>query len=301
MNAIIRAATSPDLARLMPLLDQQFVSGKGRSLSLTLRYPSVFCAANAKNIFLCEEDGDIVSALAVKHFDWMQDGRTWRGAMIGAVYTQAHRRGQGFASRLLHWVNEELKNQGADFGVLWTLQPQFYARLGWVAADCGLLGELAGTDEHDGASIQAVSATPIAMADLPQVEAIRQLRLASMCRREAGDYRQLPFPAEAVDLLLCKEGTTDAGYALLGGADALGIMYEMVGNPDSVLALLAFARRKYRSIIINDKPGSDSHRQLERYPGLAWEDKSLAMWLPLSGAVSIEEMSHWYIPYFDRM
>ena len=283
----------------MPLLDQQFVSDMGRSSSLVLRYPSVFCAANAQNIFLCEENGSIVSALAAKHFGWTASGKAWRGVMIGAVYTDPHKRGQGFASRLLHWASAELKKQGADFGVLWTLQPEFYARLGWVAADCGLLGKL--DDASDVSGSESVATIPIAMADLQQIEHIRRRWLSSMCVRSSGDYQQRPFPVETVDVILWQEGVEATGYALVGGADTQGIIYEMVGPTDCILPLMEQVRSKYRSVLINDSLSSNSHHRLAQYPGLVWADKSLAMWLPLSGAASIAEMSGWYIPYFDRI
>jgi predicted N-acetyltransferase YhbS len=300
VNIVHRTAVPSDLDRLLSLLDREFVFGKNRSISLALRFPTVFCPANAANIFLCEENGVILSTLAVKYFDWKEHGRIWRGAMIGAVYTDPRRRGAGFGRRLLKYAANTLREDGVDFAVLWTAQPAFYARLGWMGVDSGLLGELDGAGVER-VSIEGVGTSPAMSADLQQVEEIRQQWLASTTVRLTDDYRQLPLPATAVDVLLWGGETATAAYALIGNAGEVGIVYEMVGHADGFHPILSQALQRYPRIVVNDSAGSDSQRWLDRLGVSKWQEKCLAMWLPMSEEVTIAQLSQWYIPYFDRI
>ncbi len=79
---------------------------------------------------MAEDNGKIVSAFFAKCFDWQQGEKAWRGAMIGAVYTDPQRRGEGLAGNLLKWGAQSLQNAGAEFAVLWTTQTEFYASPG---------------------------------------------------------------------------------------------------------------------------------------------------------------------------
>ena len=98
MDIVVRPATPADLERLIAELDQQFVFGKGRRISLAQRFPAVYCSQNAGNLFLLEEQGNILACLACKRFEFLCRGDAWRGAMIGAVYTHPRRRGEGLAA-----------------------------------------------------------------------------------------------------------------------------------------------------------------------------------------------------------
>jgi predicted N-acetyltransferase YhbS len=298
MGVVIRQAVPADLERLLPLLDDEFVFGRGRRISLAQRFPAVYCAANSENIFLCEENGELLSAFAVKRFDWQDEGRISRGAMIGAVYTAPQRRGEGLASRLLKWGTEKLRQNGIDFAVLWTAQPAFYARLGWVAADCGLLGETTG---NAGASASADGVTTMPAGDCARVEDIRRHWLASLTRRGAEDWRQLPLPADTVDLLIRGESVEAACYALVGHAGMTSILYEMVGHPAGFPALWMEARRNCQRILVNDSAASASRTWLAQDTDIDWQEKQLAMWLPLSERVEMPRLRQWYIPYFDRI
>src|SRR5260221_953543 len=104
---------------MVPRLDQQFVFGKGRRISLVERFPAVYCPENAANMVVLEENGEMLSFLACKRFNLLHEGNHWRGAMIGAVYTRAERRGEGLASRVLERSAKILRESGIDFAVLW--------------------------------------------------------------------------------------------------------------------------------------------------------------------------------------
>jgi GNAT superfamily N-acetyltransferase len=308
MGLINRSATVHDLERLLPLLDQQFIYSRNRRLSLALRFPTVFTPNNCENIFLCEEQGIILSALAFRHFDWHENGQKWHGAMLGAVYTDPRRRGQGLASQLLQW-SMQIMHQ-LDFAVLWTAQPGFYRRLGWVATDNGLFAEsLDGSGILEQASLalntdEAVCyRIPIAEADLVQLEQIRSEQGQPMIVRQAQHYRHLPIPAESLEVICSGSGSISdiSAYALLGQTESSTVMYEMAGNPAYFAPIFSDVCKNFPHIMVNDCKGSPSQLWLARHSHLRWQEKPLAMWLSPSGKLSAKHFAHWYIPYFDRI
>lgn len=300
MSIILRTATPVDLDRLLPALDEQFVFGKGRRLSLRARFPSMFEAGNADNVFICEGEGALLSALSILPFEWLADGQLWRGAMIGTVYTDPAHRNAGHASRVLTWTMEKLKERGVDFGVLWTAQPGFYARLGWTSTDCGVLAEIR-TSSSSPSLGNDVTTIAAGTADVLRIEQIRQQWLATRMPRTSRDYRRIPLPADTVDVHAWRLHEPSAGYALIGRAGDIGYVYEMVGTPEGFSALWREVQQRYRRLLVNDCEGSASCEWLAHETGIAWQRKSLAMWYPISDRVQGWDFSHWYIPYFDRI
>jgi predicted N-acetyltransferase YhbS len=295
-----RVAEPADLDRLRPLLDNEFITSKGRKTSLAQRFPSTFCAANAHNIFLAEDQGKILSAFLCKRFDWQAADRVWQGAMVGAVFSDPNRRGEGLASNLLKWGMQTLQADGVEFGALWTTQAEFYARLGWVGADVGVFGS-SGSGVGTGAAPDSVRVLPAVLSSDRDMDDIRTQYLDASVRRELLDYSQQPIPAESVDVLLWADDGEPSAYALLGHMGATGILYEMVGSERGFADLWETIRRRHKRCVINDYAGSASHRWLAQHSDIDWEDKKLAMWLPLTAELDIAKMSGWYIPYFDRI
>lgn len=292
----ICSATPGDLAPLVSLLDKAFIFGKQRTISLRRRFPTVFCDGNLENILLCREGKDILAALAMRRFIWRDGGKYFDGAMIGCVHTRPEQRGKGLASRLLETAAERLRGN-TDFGVLWTTQPAFYERLGWEAADCGLLGETM-LEMTDSPSNSPVTRVPAEKAG-ERIEAIRErwLHTATLLRHPIDGYRQLPPPAITVEALLL--GKT--AYALLGHAGETAILYEMAGDPDGFPSLWQELRRTARRLLANERKDSPSQCWLAANTTLSWQDKPLAMRLPLSPGIGTTLAAYGYIPHFDRI
>ena len=298
MSMDIRSCRAEELERLIPLLDEEFVFGKGRSISLRLRFPTVFCRSNLHNILVCKAGEEVASALAIRQFDWREGGEIFRGAMIGGVYTHPARRGEGLASRLLEAAAIQLREGAVDFGVLWTGQPSFYARFGWVAADCSVLGEV---EADESMSEPSGNVIPLqAEASASRLENIRQKWLNAMTLRRPEDYRQLPLPAESVDMRW-REEQGKVAYTLFGSSGETGFLYELVGDSACFPALWLEVCRGHRRIFINDQIASQSCRWLTDHVGVGWKNKSLAMWLPISKRLDMQRLGQWHIPYFDRI
>lgn len=299
MNVVARNARPEDLARLLPQIDEAFVFGKGRRISMAQRFPAVYCAENLSNVFVLEENGEILSSLFCKNFTLLCGGASWRGAMIGGVHTHPQRRGAGLASRLLEQVSQMLRQRGLDFAVLWAAEPQFYARLGWHAADRGMLGNFKNSVHVQISSdVIALPASALAAA---RIEKIRARWCTCLTPRKADDYRHLPPPAETVQLYMLNEGSEQAAYALVGYFEDTATLYEMIGDTAAFPALWSAVCHRSHHIVVNDLAGSPSHQWLAENAGLVWQQKPLAMWQFLSKRIDMANVTHWYIPYYDRI
>jgi len=300
MDPDIRPATLLEIPAIVADMDQQFVFGKGRSISLAQRYPGVYESRNVGNIFVAEAEGGIVAALTCKLFDFQQHGEIRQGAMVGGVYTLAACRGQGIASALLVETVELLRQRGLDFAVLWTDQPTFYARSGWMVSDQGMLGQTnaLGLPIHPAACVVRQAADA---ADVQFLQQLRQRWLSEdVVRRDATTYRSLPLPALSVTLLTCGSTVDGAAYALLGRNGATSILYEMVGNPAAYGDLWAQISREPQ-LYINEVHGSPAQQWLSTHANIQWQDKPLAMWMPLSENMPANASDYGYVPYFDRI
>jgi predicted N-acetyltransferase YhbS len=300
MSVTVRSATPDDLPRIVSCLDEEFVFGKNRKISLALRYPSVYCPANANNIFLLEDERGILSCMAAKPLRLQCDNNRWQGMMIGAVYTRPNRRGQHLGSELLAKATRELRDRQMDFAVLWTDQPGFYARLGWNPSDTGVFGQCKGQPAAQPFNGEIAELPPAASISA-RVESIRQQRLEFRTLRTEDDYRTLPLPAVTTQVLVTGTKPANDSYALIGRLQDTAIVYEMAGHPSGYATLWNEICRGHKKILVNDSAGSRSCQWLYRNTNVIFETKSLAMWQLFSEKLNPANTGQWYIPYFDRI
>ncbi|MBV8634429.1 MAG: GNAT family N-acetyltransferase [Burkholderiaceae bacterium] len=298
MDAVFRIASAQDSNELLALFDREFIASRGRTTSLRRRYPSTYDDASASGWYLARSaDGALAAGLATRAFSMHDGGKILRGAMLGAVCTDAPYRRRGIGGALLQWCAGQLREAGIEFAVLWSGQPDFYRKLGWRQAPGGVLGRAAGST---GDAAHEVDLMPAAACDAQFLETIRARHLATRVLRDPRDYAQLPIPADAVDLLLWREAGKGA-YALVGRAGSEAIVYEMAGAKQGFPALWQTVLAGHTNILVNDCRGSDSFSWLSEHARIHWEDKPLALWLPLAGDAVCTGLDPARIPYFDRI
>ena len=177
--------------------------------------------------------------------------------MIGAVFTLPSRRGEHLGSCLLETVTCGLRDGEMDFAVLWTENSGFYSRLGWNAADAGVLGE-----SESQFSILKYSGDiedlPLRLPAIARVEQIRKHWLSTFVPREAEDYFRLPLPADASQILIVEMGNAQNAYALIGTFRDIGIIYEIIGHPSCYSVLWSEICRRHKKILVNDAIDSPS-------------------------------------------
>ena len=287
----IASCSDADFDALLPLLDQEFIFGKGRQISLQRRFPATLDRRHPQNILLARVEGGIASALTTKPFTWVTPERSWRAAMIGMVYTRPELRGRGMAGALMRATQTKLAQEGFDFAVLWAAQPDFYARLGWSGIDCGTLGSA-----HAASPGATRSAMPPGAADIAWIEALRPRYAPERAARSANTYATLLPHADRLELL-----RGDAAYAIVGRDEGHGYLYELLGDVAELPALWARLATRYRTLYLNLRRGTPAQRFLSAQGGIEWQPQRLAMWLPLAATARDARFADWYVPFLDRI
>jgi predicted N-acetyltransferase YhbS len=292
MRIEVRRAEPELMDAVRALVDDIFVLSRGLSCSLATRYPDILSDERATNMFVACKGRRVVATAATRQVAWQLVGREGRVAAVGLVATDPAYRSRGIASAVLKTVAEALAVEGISAAVLWTAHPAFYRRLGWRAADPGVLGTSAsgGSSQHDAPAAEDLDATVV-----PSLSAVRDRHASSPFERTADTWRVVPAPADIVCLY-----RSEGAYALLGRtADERGYLYELVGEPGGFSALWAAIHRDVSTVAVNDAPGTPSYRWLSREGGVDWEPKPLAMWLELDDRGSLVAGS--YVAYLDRI
>jgi len=82
--------------------------------------------------YVATVDGEVVSSLGAFPFQLAVQGTTQRTCFIGAVHSRPQDRGKGYARRLIEYVEQEEKQQGGSWSVLFSdIDPAYYQRLGY--------------------------------------------------------------------------------------------------------------------------------------------------------------------------
>ena len=284
----VRVCGAAERAEVIALLDEEFIVSRGRSVSLGARFSAVFNEPDAK-LLAAREGERIVAALLVRPFAWLAAQGTFRGAMIGMVCARREHRGKGLGSALMNEASRLLRAQ-TDFAVLWTTQPEFYRRLGWLQADCGIMGRMRG----EGGSVPMAPAQVDAL--LARIHRAREAQGGERLERSLAGYRTLPPPA------VIREALLEAGsYAVIGRDGDTAYVYEVGGDVAGLAALHDALRERYRDITLNLMRGGAAHLWFAARPDISWTEQSLAMWLPISGAVDMARLARCYIPFLDRI
>ena len=292
----IGTCNAGDLPTLTATLDAEFISGRGRTGSLAVRYPDVLTDANLPHLYVRHQAGAIVSACATRRFTWTSGHERWQGAMIGFVHTAPSARGHGHAAALLEAAIDALAADGVDFAVLWSALEGYYERLGWEAHDRGIFGSVGGDGE---AQIQTSGEETMAI-DVARYETLRAPLAKPRVTRHAASYRCIPVPAARVRTVFAQGGEDEAG-ALVGEAPGARYVYEVVGGIAAFPALWQAITCGAARVHVNECIGSPFHRWLVRHAPIKFAGQALAYWRMLSPRAGRTAWREWHIPYFDRI
>ena len=116
--------------------------------------------------------------------------------------------------------------------------------------------------------------------------------------RDDAAYRTLPLPAERLEK---RASIGSAAYAIYGVQADCAYVYEFGGEASGFALLWQDICASARSVHINARRGSAAQQWLSKFPGIAWRDQALAMWLPLAEPACAGHFGEWYIPYLDRI
>jgi hypothetical protein len=191
-------------------------------------------------------------------------------------------------------VRARLEEREIEAAVLWAARHDIYARLGWQPGDPGVRGEAKGSPGArapaglEGRPLDAALAA--ALVDRPARYPAHHLE------RRAERLLAVPPPADRVVAYLAGE---DA-YALVGHRDDDAFVLELVGKPGELTALWAAVRAVSERVVVNERRGSPVQRWLADL-GVDFADQNLACWLALSAAARSAPLTHWHIPWLDRI
>jgi GNAT superfamily N-acetyltransferase len=151
-------------------------------------------------------------------------------AGLHALATLAEFRRQGFASAVVGWAEEVMREDGAEFGTLVTSEPHFFRARGWVV--CGR-HSLARAHTRQVLAQLSDRGVP-APADMPHIRPLRQVELPSLIKvytsatqcspetlTQAGSHGQFGMQdrTEAYWRWLVSRGGFDHIFVAMGGTD----------------------------------------------------------------------------------
>ena len=298
MDVTIKKCDSRTLPDLLRLIDNEFIYSKGRSASLTVRYPKLFSADNLENVYVACSGGTVYATTTVRKFDLLSDGQVWKGAMIGLVCTASEARGRGFGTLVMDAIVREYKNSDTDFLVLWTGINSFYGRMGWVTEDEGAFSKVdIGKITYNN---NLVIPDCYENADFNFIELIREKFLPLRVKRVIEDYKVIPPNVDVVEYYIFEEKGVE-GYAIVGRKERTGYIYEIVGSHNAFSVLIQSIVQNVDNLFTNDRPDSASGLWLTENKCVEWHSQNQTMWYKLSAKFTNISCKKIYVPYFDRI
>lgn len=276
------------LPEAIALFDHEFIFSRGRTISLAQRFSDTFSSGDCF-IAAGKLEDQLVSALAVRAFTWVDSDREWRGAMFGLVCTKPQYRGRGYAAELLTTAEARCRALGHDFAVLWAANHAIYQGLGWIAADRGTLGtrRIASRNASPERSVMRESS-------VSEIHDLHDTRVDPRIRRQFQNYGHLPLPAER--LRYFRERNS---FVISGQRGRTGYVYELYACGVDMPRLWDALSSNFDELYVNVESDSESHHWLRAHTPLEWKAQALTMWKPLRPDPA--PFRRWYIPFADRI
>jgi GNAT superfamily N-acetyltransferase len=297
MLVSIRSCRDDELDAVVRCLDYEFILSRERVISLQRRFPKALSRENRSNVYIATAQNDLCGAYVLKLFDWISEGKVWKGAMIGMVWVSPRYRGRGIGRQLLASIEEVLHRKRVDFGVLWTASHSFYEKGGWVASDLGLFGEAKGSKRL--VKQESIICNCIASSQNRDLEEIRKTMCAQRIVRSTIDYASVPVPADRVLVFRSTKENASTGFALVGENSSSGYLYELTAPYNLWDSFWQEISNRYKKLLVNGMQGTPFAFWLSQNNQILWTQQNKTMWLRVSRRSKSAPIKDWHIPYFD--
>jgi GNAT superfamily N-acetyltransferase len=203
---------------------------------LASEYPLVFNERGSGQLLSLREGGRIVSTCAVIERKLIHPGGETKVGFIGSVVTHPEARGQGYATKLLEYTEDKLRDAGCEHALLWADDPVFYGRRGYALEghEVDFL-----VDKGTGAfPVGELNVRPFALGESEAVHSLYIKHEARVARTSAETAMLLECPRMTV--LVAERDDEVVSYLCFGrGADLEGVAHEWGGESEGVMACLA--------------------------------------------------------------
>ncbi len=214
---------------------------------LRTEYPLVFDERGEGRLLSLLEGGRVVSTCAIIERSLICPEGETRVGFIGSVVTHPEARGRGYASKLLEYAENTLRDAGCEHALLWANDPVFYGRRGY-ALDGHEVDFL--VDRTVGSfPVTDVNVRPLRAEESEAIHGLYSEHESRVSRSTAETALLLGCPKMTV--LVAEQRGEAISYLCFGrGADLEGVAHEWAGGVDGVMACLAKLLTENESVFV---------------------------------------------------
>lgn len=214
---------------------------------LAPEYPLVFGEGGAGQLLSLREEGCVVSTCAVIERKLLYPGGETKVGLIGSVVTHPEARGRGYATKVLEYAEETLRELGCDHALLWADDPVFYGRRGYA-----LEGHEVDFLVDDGVGAfpaTTLNVRPLGAGESEVVHSLYSKHEARVERSAAETAKLLTCPGMTV-LVAEREGEVVSYLCFGRGADLEGVAHEWGGDSEGVMACVANLLEEHETVFV---------------------------------------------------
>lgn len=236
-----RSIEQKEMSKLVEFLDLELRRNNG--WSITEEYPTTFTKNNCRNIFIIEEEDQLLSHAAIRYIILKTPQAVFKIAAIGSVVTSSEHRRKGYSHKILDLCVENARKEKADFAILWSDLHSFYEKLGFQMAGTEhsfLIDDFLPSSETDFIYREGANISAEALLKCYNRHTVTSARTVEDIRK------YLKIPNSHVYTAWSKQNQLLA-YAIEGkGADLKGYVHEWGGDVSKVVALLNYMRKDHK-------------------------------------------------------
>lgn len=230
-----RSISNQEVSRLIEFLNTEL--RPQATWSIEQEYPTTFTPKNSRNLFIIEEEDQLLSHAAIRYILIKTPQAVFKVAAIGSVVTSSEHRRQGHSHKLLQLCLEKARSEKADLAILWSDLVSFYQKIGFQLSgsemsflfDRPLLLE---APKEPLKFIEGDKLSPEALLKCYSKHTVSSVRTLE----DIKNY--LKIPNSRIYSAWNSRGQLEA-YAVEGkGADLSGYIHEWGGNVTSLLHLV---------------------------------------------------------------